>query len=98
MIMVDGYGTYPLNHCLLEESWRNNAFAANETIWIDQCAADNTRKDDAEATSEHLRKIPNNSTTGHRSQVCDNLCDSDSVGGEAVLVGQHRWVQILASM
>jgi hypothetical protein len=26
------------------------------------------------------------------------LCYGDSVGREAVLVGQHRWVQILASV
>ena len=96
--MVDADDTYPLDHGLLKESWCDDAFATNETVRIDQRAADNTGKDDTETTSEHLRKISNNSTSCHRAQVRNNLCYGDRVGREAVLVGQHRRIQILASV
>ena len=97
-ITADPCGTYPLNHGLLEECRRNDTLAANETIRIDQCATDNTGEDDAEATAEHLRKISNNSTSCHRTQVCNDLCYGDGVCGETVLVGQHRGIEILASV
>jgi hypothetical protein len=77
---------------LHEEGWRNDAFVADEAVWVDQCAADDAGKYDAEATSEHLREISNNGTASHRAQICYDLCDSDGVGREAILVGQHRWI------
>jgi hypothetical protein len=66
MIVIGMIGTYPLNHSLLKESRRNNAFAASETVRI--------------------------------AEVRYNLCYSDNVRRETILVGQHRWVQILASV
>lgn len=96
--MPDACGTYPLDHSLLKESWRNDTLTANETIRVDQCTTDNASKDYAEAASEHLRKISNDSASCHGAQVGNNLCYSDSVSRETILIGQHRWVQILASV
>jgi hypothetical protein len=83
---------------LHEEGWRNDAFVADEAVWVDQCAADDAGKYDAEATSEHLREISNDGATSHRTQIGYDLGDGDCISRKAILISEHRWVQILASV
>jgi hypothetical protein len=71
--------TYPLYHSLHEESWSNDTLASDESIRVDQCAANDAGENNAEATTEHLRQISDDSATSHRTQVGNNLRDRDGV-------------------
>ena len=83
---------------LLEKGGGDDGAAGGEGVGIKESTSDYTDKDDAEATAEDLTTVSNDGTTGHGTQVCDDLGDGDLIGGEVVLVGKHCRVKILRTM
>ena len=83
---------------LLEEGRRHEGLRRGESVWVQQGAADDADEDDAEAPAEYLRAVPNHGAAGHSAKVGDDLRDSDGIGGEVVLVGKERGVEILRAM
>ena len=88
----------PLYTELLEEGCCDDGVRGGEGVRIEQGAADDAHNDDAEAAAEDLAAVADQSAAGHGSEVGDDLCDSDSVGAEAELIGKHGWVEILRAV
>lgn len=83
---------------LLEKGSRDNGRVADESIGIEQGAANDATSDDADSTANRLTAETDDSATKHSSQVSDNLGDSDLVLGKVELVLQHGRVQVLATV
>ena len=80
---------------LLEKCSSNNVLALDKGIRIKKSTTNDTYEDDAEPPAEDLRAIADGRAAGQGAQVCHDLSDCDSVGGELELVGKHCRVQIL---
>lgn len=83
---------------LLEEGGGDDGLAGGEGVWVEESTTNDGDNDDTEATTESLRKVTDSSTTGHGTEVCNDLSDGDGVGREVVLVGEHGWVEILGTV
>lgn len=83
---------------LLEEGGRYDLLVADEGVRVEQRAADDGDEDDAEAAAEDLRGVPDHGPAGHGAEVGHDLRHGDGVGGEAVLVFDHEWVQVLGAV
>ena len=83
---------------LFEERRSNNTLVADESIRVQQRAANNRDDDDREPAPEDLRAVPHNGASSHSTQVRYDLRDSDGVGREVVLVLDHEGVDILRAV
>lgn len=83
---------------LLEKGGCDDTFVADESVGIQQCAAENAHDDDADAAPEDGGRVADERAAGHGAQVGDDLGDGYGVGGEVVLVGEHGWVEVLGAV
>jgi len=71
---------------LLEERSGNYALVADKGVWVQQCAAEDAHRDDAEATPKDGGAVTNDRAAGHGAEVCDDLGYGDGVWAEIVLI------------
>jgi hypothetical protein len=83
---------------LLEECGGNDAFVGDECVWVEQCAAEDAHADYGDAATEDGGRVADDGAAGHGAEVGDDLGDGDGVGGEAVLICEHRGVQVLGTV
>ena len=83
---------------LFKECRGHDFVAADESVWVQQRAADDGDDDDAEASTEDLGGVPDHGAACHGAQVGDYLRDGDSVGGEVVFVLEHERIEILRAV
>jgi hypothetical protein len=83
---------------LLEEGCGDDGVAGHEGVGVEKGASDDADEDDGKSASEDLRAVSDHCPTSHGSEIRDNLRNSDGIGAEAVLVGQHGWVEILGAV
>lgn len=96
---VDGNDTpSALDAELLEEGGGHDGAVVHKGVWVEQSTANNAAADDAESTTDGLTQEANKRSSSHGAQISNNLRDSDLVGAEGKLVGEHGWVEILAAV
>ena len=96
---MDGYNAPSALHAeLFEKSRRHDFLAADESVRIEQSAADDGDENDAESSAEDLRRVADDGAAGHGAEVGDDLRDGDGVGGEIVLVFDHERVEVLGAV
>lgn len=83
---------------LLEEGSRHDGFVLDKGVGVQQGTADDGDDDDGEPTAEDLTRPAAEGTAGEGAEVGDNLGDCDGVGGEAELVGEHGWIEVLGAV
>ena len=88
----------PLHAELFEERGCHDLVCADESVRVEQRAANDGDEDDAEPAAKDLRAIPHNGPAGHGPEISDDLGDGDGVGGEVVLVLDHERVEVLRAV
>jgi len=83
---------------LFEKGGCDDGFGRGESIRVEESTADDGDEDYTEATTEDLGGVANYGAAGHGAEIGDHLGYGYGVGGEVVLVGQHRWVEILRAV
>ena len=83
---------------LLEEGRGHNSGGRCEGVGVEERAADDTDDDDGEATPEDLGGVADHCAACHGTEVGYNLGHGDGVGGEVILVGEERGVEVLGAV
>lgn len=83
---------------LFEERRSDDGSVVDVGVRVQKSSPNNGNEDDRESTSEYLRAVSDHRSSSHGAKVGHYLGNSDRIGGEVVLVGQHGRVQILRSV
>ena len=96
---MDGDNTPgPLDAELFEEGCGDDGAGGRVCVGVEESTAEDGYDNYGEATTKYLGTVTDQSTTGHSTEIGDNLNNGYSVCGEIVLIFKHGWVEILGTM